>query len=173
MRFFALVWLIFLVGCGYQPISYYTSSAFGKSVYVEIKIHPDFPRAGVSLKNELNHALLARLHLELASKEEAQSVIEAEVSNLKFDMIAQDAQGFANHYRANVQVTLTYKDLDEQEYKMVLGASSDYAASETMTSVAIEKAQLEAINSALRSIVDQFVSKIFYQGALFQRRKQQ
>lgn len=171
MRFFTLICLIFFAGCGYKPLSHYAKTTFGKSVYVEIKIPPDFPKAGVKLKDNLNQVILARLHLELDSKEKAESILQAEISHLDFEMIAQDTQGFANHYRANVTVVLSYKDLGQEEIRMSFEASSDYAASDNMTSLEIEAAQLKAINMALKNIADQFVSRIFYHGAIDQKRQ--
>lgn len=170
MRIFGLIFVFLFMGCGYKPLSYYAKSAFGKSVYVEANIPVDFPKVGVHLKDKLNHAVLTRLRLSLSSKEKAESILKAEVTSLKFEMISQDNQGFANHYRAKVAVTFSYKDLSGGEYRFALEESSDYAATENMTSLAIEKSQLNAINLALDSIINQFISRIFYQGAIYQRK---
>lgn len=172
MRILVLIFALIFAGCGYKPLSYYAKTAFGKSAYVEIVIHPDFPKAGVNLKDKLNHAILTRLHLPLSSKEEAESILRAEISNLSFEMISQDTQGFANHYRAKVQVSFVYKNLSKEEYGFVLEGTSDYAATQSMTSLSIEKAQIDAIDLALDNIIDQFVSRIFYQGAIHKRKNQ-
>lgn len=170
MRLFALICIFLLSGCGYKPLSYYAKTAFGKSVYVEIKNRSDFPQAGVNLKDRLNRVVLARLHLELASKEKAESILEAEITDLNFETISQDTQGFANYYRANIKVAFNYQVLDGERYQVVLESSSDYASDESLNSIMIEENQMNAIDSALKNIVDQFVSRIFYQGTLYQRK---
>lgn len=169
MRNFLFLALLLLGGCGYKPLAYYASASFGKSIYVEIVIPSDFPKLGVSAKDMINRAILTRLHLSLASKETAQTILKVEASQINFEMISEDSQGFANHYRANIALTFSYKDLNNRAYSMTLQAYGDYAATSAMTTLSIEKAQLDAINSALQQIVDQFTSKIFYQGVTHQK----
>lgn len=163
MKFFAIIIGILLTGCGYKPLAQYAKETFGGSVYVEVVISPDFPKAGVSIKDMLNRAVLTRLHLPLTSKEEANSILNVNVSNVGFEMISEDSQGFANHYRANVSVIFSYQAMNAQNYEVYTSGSSEYAATNTMTSLSIQKAQLKAIDLALQQAIDQFISKIFYQ----------
>lgn len=170
MKNLILFALIALSGCGYKPLSHYANAAFGKSIYVEIVIPSDFPKLGVNTKDMINRAILTRFNLSLAPKETAETILRIEVSRIDFEMISEDSQGFANHYRANVSLRFSYKDLSGENYQMNLEASGDYASTAAMTTLAIEKAQLDAINSALQQIVDQFTSRIFYQGVVHKRK---
>lgn len=151
------------MGCGYKPLAYYAKGSFGESIYVEVNVNPDFPKVGVSVKDMLNQAILTRLHIPLVAKEEAKSILNVNVSKVEFEMISEDSQGFANYYRANVDVGFAYEGINQESYLIHTSGSSEYAATNTMTSLAIEKAQLKAIVSALQQAINQFVSKIFYQ----------
>lgn len=163
MRLFLLIVGMLFIGCGYKPLAHYAKETFGESVYVEVAISPDFPKAGVSIKDMLNRAVLTRLHLALVPKEEARSILSVSVSKIGFEMISEDSQGFANHYRANVDVIFSYQAMNAQSYEVHASGSSEYAATSTMTSLSIQKAQLKAIDFALQQAIDQFISKIFYQ----------
>lgn len=169
MRFFLVVVGLLLAGCGYKPLAQYAKETFGGSVYVEVAISSDFPKAGVSVKDMLNQVVLTRLHLPLVAKEEAKSILHVSVSKVGFEMISEDSQGFANHYRANVDVVFSYEALNGQNYEVHTSGSSEYAATNAMTSLLIQKAQLKAIDSALQQAIDQFVSKIFYQSISYQK----
>lgn len=169
MRLILVITGLLLIGCGYKPLAHYAKETFGESVYVEVAINPDFPKAGVNIKDMLNQAVLTRLHLPLVAKEEARSILSVSVSKVAFEMISEDSQGFANHYRANVSVIFSYKGMDAQNYEIYASGSSEYAATKTMTSLSVQKAQLKAIDSALQQAIDQFVSKIFYQSISSQK----
>lgn len=156
--------VMLLVGCGYKPLAYYAKEAFGSGVYVEAQINPEYPKAGVNAKDYLNRAILSRLHIDLVDKKQADTVISVRVSKMEFEIIAEDSQGFGSHYRANLDLQFRYHNLRGQEYVIVTNGSSDYASTSTMTSIAIEKAQLDAINLALQQAIDKFIFRVFYQG---------
>lgn len=169
MKGFVLMVGFLLAGCGYKPLAHYAKGTFGESVYVEVIINPDFPKSGVNIKDMLNQAVLTRLHLPLVRKESARSILRVRISEVEFEMISEDSQGFANHYRANLSVIFDYKGIDSKDYEIHANGSSEYAATKTMTSLSIQKAQLKAINLALQQAIDQFVSKIFYQSISSQK----
>lgn len=164
-KLFTLVLLFFLVGCGYRPLAHFAREIFGGSIYVEIVINPKYPKSGVLAKDTLNKAFLSRFHLEVAPKEEAQSKILMDLKNIDFTSIAQDDQGFTTHYRITVDIDFKYRSIYGQDYNVTTSGSSDYASTANMTSIATEKAQLDAINLAVEQAINKFVSQTFYQGA--------
>lgn len=169
MRNIVLFLIIFFTGCGYKPLAHYAQATFGKSVYVDVVIPSDFPKLGVSAKDMIHRAILSRLHLSLAPKESAESILRVEVSRIDFEKISEDTEGFANHYRARVELIFSYQDSEHQERQIRIESSGDYASTSTMTTLAIEKSRLNAINFALQQIVDQLTSRIFYQGVIYKK----
>lgn len=164
MRILGLVLSLFLIGCGYRPLAHYAQEIFGQSVYVEVSINPEFPKSGVIAKDVLNKAFLSRFHLDVESKESAQSKVELKLTSITFTSLAQDSEGFTSHYRANVEVQFSYKSIYGETYVITKTGTGDYASTANMTSIAIEKAQLDAIGVAIEQAINAFVSQTFYQG---------
>lgn len=164
---FVLFFIFMLFGCGYRPLAYFGKEMFGNSVYVEVIINPKFPKSGVLAKDTLNKALLSRFHIDIASKQEAQSKIIMDLRKIDFTSIAQDDQGFTTHYKITVDIDFKYTSIYGENYVITSSGSSDYASTENMTSIATEKSQLDAINLAVEQAINKFVSKTFYQGATY------
>lgn len=170
-KFFILVLLFFLMGCGYRPIGHFAKEIFGESIYVEVVINPKFPKSGIFAKDMLNKAFLARFHLNVVPKDQAQSNILIDLRKIDFTSIAQDDQGFSTHYRITVDIDFKYKSIYGQDYAITTSGSSDYASTDNMTSIATEKAQLDAINLAVEQAINKFVSQTFYQGATYLKKR--
>lgn len=164
-KLLALALLFFLAGCGYRPLAHFAKEIFGSSIYVEVIINPKYPKSGVLAKDILNKAFLSRFHLSVAPKEEAQSTILMDLRKIDFTSIAQDDQGFTTHYRITTDINFKYTSIYGQDYNVTISGSSDYASTANMTSIATEKAQLDAINLAVEQAINKFVSQTFYQGA--------
>lgn len=164
MRILGFVLSLLLIGCGYRPLAHYAKGIFGNSVYVEVSVNPDFPKAGVAAKDILNKAFLSRFHLDVEPKESAQSKIALKLKSITFTSLAQDSEGFTSHYRASVDVEFSYTSIYGESYNIVENGTGDYAATSNMTSIAIEKAQLDAITTAIEQAINAFVSQTFYQG---------
>ncbi|ANV97765.1 hypothetical protein BBW65_02640 [Helicobacter enhydrae] len=173
MRICALVFALIFAGCGYKPLAHFARSAFGESVYVEAQINPEFPKPSSALKDMLNQAIISRLHLLLVPKDEATSIIRIGFSSISFSPIAEDQDGFATHYRANVVVKISYKTIYGEDFSVSFDGSSDYAATQAMSSVSVQIAQFEAIKLAGQQAIDQFVAKLFYQGITHDAKKSQ
>lgn len=164
MRILGLVLSVLLIGCGYRPLAHYARGIFGQSVYVEVSVNPNFPKAAVAAKDILNKAILSRFHLDVEPKESAQSKIELKITSISFTSLAQDSEGFSSHYRANVDVEFSYTSIYGETYSITKTGTGDYPSTSNMTSIAIEKAQLDAITTAIEQAINAFVSQTFYQG---------
>lgn len=171
MRILGLVLSLLLVGCGYRPLAHYAKGIFGQSVYVEITADPEFPKAGVAAKDILNKAFLSRFHLDVEPKENAQSKIALKLSSITFTSLAQDSEGFTSHYRASVDVNFSYTSIYGEKYDITTNGTGDYSSTSNMTSIAIEKAQLDAITTAIEQAINKFVSQTFYQGITHLKQK--
>lgn len=171
MRILGLIFSLLLVGCGYRPLAHYAKGIFGQSVYVEVSVNPDFPKAAVAAKDILNKAFLSRFHLDVEPKESAQTKIELKLTSITFSSLAQDSEGFTSHYRASVDVEFSYTSIYGESYSIVKNGTGDYAATSNMTSIAIEKAQLDAITTAIEQAINAFVSQTFYQGITYLKEK--
>lgn len=172
MRILGIVLSLLLVGCGYHPLAHYARGIFGKSVYVEVSVNPEFPKAGVAAKDILNKAFLSRFHLDVEPKESAESRIVLKLSSITFSSLAQDNEGFTSHYRASVDVNFSYTSIYGESYDITTNGTGDYASTGNMTSIAIEKAQLDAITTAIEQAINSFVSKTFYQGITHLKQKE-
>ncbi len=156
---FFLVGLVSLIGCGYQPVAHKTKEAIGERVFVEVKINPRDPQNSIALKDEITQAIFERLHTNVVSKENADSVIELQLRNVNFSPLAENRTGFATFYRCEASVEFKYLNVVTQKMR-IFSKKGYHNFSLNDTSIITDSVRLEAINRAVLQAIDGFISQM-------------
>ena len=154
---------LFISGCGYAPIAHYSQKALGNSVYIDLKINAANTENSVALRDLLNKVVVMRFQKELKNKEEADSVIYVEMTNIQDQSIATNSDGFTTFYRVNLTLSFKYSNRTHKETQFSNSAYYDYAVSLEDPAVTYEN-RLDAIEQATIQCVDKFLSQVAYQG---------
>ncbi|MCI7484708.1 LPS assembly lipoprotein LptE [Helicobacter sp. 10-6591] len=172
-RLLTLSALVFLLGaCGYLPMSRYSEFVFGEGVYVELTMNPLIPEASVGAKDTINLAILTRFHNTLASKENANTIIDMRVNSVTNSPIAYDSNGFVSFYRVSVDLNFVLKNKDGVRLSVSNSGYYDYAANST-SAVIIEDAKLNAISNATTQALDKFISQVAFHGSQIEKNAEQ
>ncbi|RDU65436.1 LPS assembly lipoprotein LptE [Helicobacter sp. MIT 14-3879] len=161
MNIFNLLFIIFFTaGCGYYPISYYSKKAIGEDIYVESIVNLSDPENSVIAKDALNQAITTRFHSNLVSKDMAKTIITIEIVNVDLYSIADNKEGFANFYRASVNLSFTYTDKKGNLKKFKNYGYYDFTV-DTLSTITDER-RFVALREASLSAIDKFVSQVAY-----------
>lgn len=151
---------IFIAGCGYYPISYYSKQSLGENIYVESIVNLSDPENSVIAKDALNQAILTKFHSNLVSREEADSVIIVEITSVDLYSIADNAEGFANFYRASVTLSFSYTDKKGDKKRFSNYGYYDFAVDNVSTIT--DERRFSALKEASLAAIDKFVAQVAY-----------
>lgn len=160
---FYIITVLLIVACGYRPMAYYANKELGNSVFVELKVNLENPEDSIVIKDIVNEAITSRFHSLIASKQNADTILEVSVIGIKDSIIATDTKGFATFYRVFVDISYSFKKLDKS-ISYTNNEYYDYAAV-TQNPIATYSNRSNAIQEAAKQSIDKFVSKIGYEGA--------
>ena len=155
--FWTLLIAIFFAGCGYYPMSYYTKQNLGENIYVEAVVNLADPENSLIAKDALNQAIAQKFHLRLVAKSEADTIIRTEITSVSVDSIADNDAGFANFYRASVNISFEYTDK-----KGVVRKFSNYGFYDfpvDVISTITDETRFNAIKEASISAIDKFIAQ--------------
>lgn len=147
----------FIVGCGYYPMSYYTKQSFGENIYVESIVNLADPENSLIAKDALNQAIAQKFHLKLVSKSDADTIIRTEITSVSVDSIADNDAGFANFYRASVNISFEYTDKKGNVRKFSNYGFYDFPVD--VISTITDENRFNAIKEASISAIDKFVAQ--------------
>ncbi|PAF50049.1 hypothetical protein BKH43_06030 [Helicobacter sp. 13S00401-1] len=168
-RLYSLALLIlpfFLVACGYQPIAYYAKNVLGNNVFVELSPNMENPEDSVKIKDAVNEAIASRLHLNLSSKENADTILKVDIGSITNSIVSSDTQGFATFYRVYVNITFSFKNRNK-DVTFTNGGYYDYAAS-LNNPIVTDNNRSNAITQAAKQSIDKFISQLGYQNLRLQ-----
>lgn len=154
---FALLIAIFLAGCGYYPMSYYTKQNLGENIYVEAVVNLADPENSLIAKDALNQAIAQKFHLRLVAKSEADTIIRTEITSVSVDSIADNDAGFANFYRASVNISFEYTDKKGNARKFSNYGFYDFPVD--VISTITDETRFNAIKEASISAIDKFIAQ--------------
>lgn len=147
----------FIAGCGYYPMSYYTKQSFGENIYVESIVNLADPENSLIAKDALNQAIAQKFHLKLVSKSDADTIIRTEITSVSVDSIADNDAGFANFYRASVNISFEYTDKKGNVRKFSNYGFYDFPVD--VISTITDENRFNAIKEASISAIDKFVAQ--------------
>lgn len=161
MRAFAfiitLICAINFTACGYYPMSYFTKQSLGENIYVESVVNLSDPENSIIAKDALNQAITQKFHLKLVPKSEADTIIRTEITSVSMDSIADNDAGFANFYRASVNISFEYTDKKGNLRKFQNYGFYDFPVN--VISTITDENRFNAIKEASISAIDKFVAQ--------------
>lgn len=170
--FFAI---LFILGCGYKPVSVVTQDIIGQKVYVDVIIRKSDPANSVAIKDGIRAAVIKRLDSDLSSQSDADTVIIANIANVAFIPTSFDRYGFINAYEA--QVTMDYKvKLSSGEPLSIIATGKSYFRMNRQVldtiytdSVISNQDRYNAIAQASEESFDELIAKLALKGYKLKR----
>lgn len=157
MKYIVIICIIF-IGCGYHPIVFYSKQSLGNSIYVDVKINLSDPENSVIAKDALNRAITTRLQSNLTTKDNADTIVTIEMTDINIYSIADGRDGFSNFYRAYVEISFSYLDKLGRTKKFVNSGSYDFPV-DNISTITDDK-RFIAINQASVQAIDKFIAQI-------------
>jgi hypothetical protein len=154
--------VLFLVGCGYKPTTYYAKDVLGDKIYAQVMISKVDPKNSVIIKDALNEAIITRFLGKLITKEQADTKLFVTLNSTSFSPILYDNNGYVISYKA--KVILKFKYEDKQGEIQTLSTSGEYDFPIEANSVISESKRFEAIRYASLDAINEFVSTISVRG---------
>lgn len=156
--FFIAIFASFLLsGCGYYPMSYYTKQSLGENIYVESIVNLADPENSLIAKDALNQAIAQKFHSKLVEKSDADTIIRTEITSVSVDSIADNDAGFANFYRASVNISFEYTDKKGNARKFSNYGFYDFPVD--VISTITDETRFNAIKEASISAIDKFIAQ--------------
>lgn len=157
-KFFAIILLLVLSGCGYKPASYYAKELVGGKVFVESAVSLEDPKNSVIVKDTLIEILTSKLHANITTnKNDADLVMNSRLDSVAMSELGYDNKGYIRTYRASVNITINYIST-KKSGAMSVGGSYDFSLDDTST--ISETKRFEAIKIASQKAMSDFVSKV-------------
>jgi hypothetical protein len=161
MRRVIYIFVLLFVSCGYKPIAYYATQNI-KSVYIHIKIDPNYPDNFIVSKNKIISLLKDKFHIKVVNnKSLSNTQINMQISKINFEPI-EYKNAFISKYRTLVEVKFIYF-IKNKKYIKVLKSKYDFVSQEdTLYSRLLVDEKVLSVNQATLIAIDNFISSIIY-----------
>ena len=162
--------LIFLIGCGYKPISKIAKETIEGSVFVDVTMSKTDPQNTVAIKDAIRQGIVQRLGMSLTDRSSAQSHIVAAIKSLSFTELSYDQYGYISSYRANLVVNFKTKLKNGEIFSKDCVGDYDFRVSRLVknsydtSSIISDKDRYDAIENASAQAFDEFVSALAIKG---------
>lgn len=162
MKNFVLFLAFFVTACGYVPTSKLASTLFDEKIYVNVELNLQDPGNSVFVADTLREMVSSKLGKRLASKQEANDVINVRMNNLEFIPLIYDKNGYVVKYKArlNLNFNVVFKDGTSQSFS----TRGSYNFDISPNSVISDKIRTNAIRNASSEAFDEFISVIAVKG---------
>lgn len=167
--------LIFLIGCGYKPISKIAKETIEGSVFVDVTMSKTDPQNTVAIKDAIRQGIVQRLGMSLADRSSAQSHIVAAIKSLSFTELSYDQYGYISSYRANLVVNFKTKLKNGEIFSKDCVGDYDFRVSRLVknsydtSSIISDKDRYDAIENASSQAFDEFISALAIKGLKIER----
>ncbi|PSM52510.1 lipooligosaccharide transport system, OM translocon component LptE [Campylobacter blaseri] len=165
-RFIYVFLLVFLVGCGYKPVSKISDNILADSVFVDVSMSKTDPQNTVAIKDAVRSGIVSRLHKRLAPRDIAQTYIIASIQSLSFSVLAYDQYGYATSYRANLALNFKTKLKDGSVVNIKGVGDHDFRVTRVAktkrdtSSVISDKERYDAIQNASSQAFNEFIATL-------------
>lgn len=170
MRFLSAILIFLFLGCGYRPVSTMTQNLIGDSVFVEVIISRVDPQNTVIMKDSIREAAIKRLNKDLSDKQNADTIITANIGSLSFTGLSSDIYGYTTAYKVNLVVDykVIFKDKSVRNISTVgdydFSVSNLIQGTKYTDSVISDTDRYNAIKNAAEQSFDEFISKLAVYG---------
>jgi outer membrane lipopolysaccharide assembly protein LptE/RlpB len=163
-RFFiALLIVLGLAGCGYQPSSHMVKKVFDDSVYIEVQIDPAEPENAPYLTDELRRLIITRFNGKIAPKEQANNVIKVSYKGTQFVPLSYDKYGYTTRYQTIVKVEFTMITKTGKTITKSIKTTTEEGISESALQTSAMR--IASIRAGLEKAVDAFMAYVSVLGA--------
>ncbi|MCD8213517.1 MAG: LPS assembly lipoprotein LptE [Campylobacter sp.] len=161
---------LFIVGCGYKPISKITQNIIGDTVYVDVVISKTEPKNSVWIKDAVKEGIVARLNRQLSDDKNANTSIMVSIRSLNYEATIYDEYGYITSYRAIL--TLNYKTKFKDGSVVDIPASGEYdfsvarrqKSARYADSIISDTEKYEAIKEASKEAFDEYIANLAIKG---------
>ena len=148
-------------GCGYKPTSYYAKQEILENVFVNVKINLNNIDTSALLKNEMLEIIFNKFGRQIVfDKNKADTILNITLSNVAISEVKYDSLGYADKYRATVNIKLDYS-VDGKKRNMSFSDFSDFFVHEN--NIITQNRQEESIKIATLKALREVLSKISIQ----------
>lgn len=157
MKYILSIFAIFIISCGYKPVSKITHDSFGSSIFIKVKISLNDPVNTVSLQDEIKQVFARRLNKTLTTEKLAQTKLYVKIQNLNFKPIVYDGLGYVIFYEA--KVSLNFKKINHDLSIDEEITSGTYQFAIEPNSVISYQKRYFAIKNAASNAFEEYISK--------------
>ena len=163
--------LIFLIGCGYKPVSRIAKETMSGSVFVDVMMSKTDPQNTVAIKDAIRQGIVQRLGMSLSDKNSAQTIVVASIKSLSFSELSYDQFGYVTSYRANLVVNFSTKLKNGEIFSKDCVGDYDFKVSRLVknSSIMSDKDRYKAIENASAQAFDEFISALAIRGFRLER----
>lgn len=166
MKKFVIFLLVFFISCGYKSVSVITENSIGENVFVDVNILKSDPENSVAIKDGIREAVIKRLGRDLSDKDNASTIIIANIENIVFTPTSYDKYGFINAYEAQVFLNYQVRFNDGKIAVFKASGTSNFRMSEQIqntfytNSVISKQDRYDAIYKASKESFDELIAKL-------------
>lgn len=170
MRFLLAVLVFLFAGCGYRSVSTMTQDLIGENVFIEVVVSKMDPQNTVIMKDSIREAAIKRLNKELSDKQNADTIIIANIGSIAFTGLSSDIYGYITAYKVNLVVDykVIFKDKSVRNISTVgdydFSVSNLISGTKYTDSIISDTDRYNAIKNAAEQSFDEFVSKLAVYG---------
>lgn len=162
MKYWILIALILLSGCGYQPASHFAQNGVGESVSTEVVVLMEDPQNTVIIKDAVDMAVITKFRSALVSKSASKTHLKIGVESVSFTPVRYNTDGYIITYRTSV-VMKTDRITGEQIRTYRTKGLYDFAIEPN--AIITDQARFEAIREGAQKGIDSFIAQVVAEGA--------
>ncbi|MFL1706116.1 penicillin-binding protein [Campylobacter sp. MOP7] len=171
MRFVAAIFIaVFLIGCGYKPVSKIANEIMDESVYVDVLIDKSEPKNSVWIKDSVKEGIVSRLNRNLSDDKNAGTTIMVRIKSMSFQPMVYDEEGYASLYKAILSLEFDTKMKNKTRHKIVTTGEYDFTISRKIKNVRYadtiisETEKYDAIRSASQEAFNEYIATLAVKG---------
>ncbi|QCD52300.1 LPS assembly lipoprotein LptE [Campylobacter sp. RM16192] len=171
MRFVAAIFIaVFLIGCGYKPLSKITKDIMGEDVYVHVVIDRADPKSSVWIADSIKEGIVSRLNRKLSGDKNAKTKIIASVKSVNLQALLYDEDGYVSLYKAVLKMEFDTKLENGKSHKSITTGEYDFTISKKIKdiryadSVISETDRYNAIKEASKEAFEEYLAVLAVKG---------
>lgn len=157
---FTVVFVVFLTGCGYKPVSYYTDKTLSDEVSITVKMNYLMPENVVIVHDAIHEAVLLRLGKKIVKQGKSDTHINLSINSVTFTPLLYDKYGYVTQQQAKVKLVAEVIRKDKKNSKINIFGTHDFSINTDLGSLMSERDRYDAIKKASLKALDNFLAKL-------------
>ncbi|MBR8463754.1 penicillin-binding protein [Campylobacter sp. faydin G-24] len=171
MRYFLAIFItIFLIGCGYKPVSKLTQDTMGESIYVDVAISKIEPKNSVLIKDAVKEGMVSRLNRSLSDDKNADTKINVRIDSIDYQATIYDEYGYISSYKVVLNLIYETKFKDGSSSNITVSGEHDFSVARRSKSIRYadsvisDTEKYEAIKEASKEAFDEYIANLAIRG---------